>query len=332
MISQGVIRLRGADVPTETREIDLAKLQFYADNPRIYSLVRAGGAVPTQEEIHRELLEHDHVKVLIEDIRSNGGLMDPLIVRGSDFVVLEGNSRLAAIKHLAKGDVIKWARVRCTILPGDIDESLVFALLGQYHVKGKKDWAPYEKAGFLYRRFKEHKLDLSVVAQELGIGKEANRLVEVYEFMLSKEEPKERWSYYDEYLKSRKISKVRKDVASFDDFVVGQVRSSAIPSAMALRDRLPVICASTNKTLKRYVEGVLDFEEAYERAVEAGGESFELRKLKAFRQWLAKKETEDDVLLSGKPIRDVIKYELGAIEKRTKKLLAHIEAKEKSKG
>jgi hypothetical protein len=328
-ISRGVIRLRGIDIQTETREIEHSKLKFYTDNPRIYSLVRAGGADPTQEEIYKELLELEHVKVLIDDIRNNGGLMDPLVVRDGDMVVLEGNSRLAAIKFLTKADVVKWARVRCTVLPANIDEALVFALLGQYHVKGKKDWAPFEKAGFLYRRFKEHNIELSVVARELGIGvNEAKRLVEVYEFMQTKDEPKDRWSFYDEYLKSRKIAKVREDVASFDDFVVEQVRSKAIPSAMMLRDRLPVICAAKNKTLKRYVDGLLDFEEAYERAVEAGGESYELKKLKTFRQWLAKTETEDDVLSASKAVRDAIKYELNNIEKRAKKLADLVEAKD----
>ena len=37
-------------------------------------------------------------------------------------------------------------------------------------IKGKKDWLPYERAGFLYRRHKHHAIPLTVVAQELGIS------------------------------------------------------------------------------------------------------------------------------------------------------------------
>jgi ParB-like nuclease domain len=108
------------------------------------------------------------LKALIHDISDNGGLIDPLVVRDKDFVVLEGNSRLAAYRFLASKDPIKWAKAKCTILPADIDEKLVFALLGQYHVKGKKDWVPYEKAGFLYRRHKQQKVVLSTIAAELS--------------------------------------------------------------------------------------------------------------------------------------------------------------------
>ena len=274
----GSIRLRGLDIPTETREIEQRKLRFYPDNPRIYSLVRANGEVPDQDEICRQLLEHDHVKELKEDIVANGGLIDPLIVRAGDLVVLEGNSRLAAYRFLARQNAIRWGIVRCTVLPADIDEKLVFALLGQYHIKGKKDWAPYEKAGFLYRRYKTHSLELSAVALELGIpANEAKHLVEVYEFMIAhKEDERDRWSYYDEYLKSNRVKKAREEHANFDTFIVKEIRSGNIPKAMDLRDKLPTICAASSKILKRYVEGKVGFSEAYEDTVDIGGENIAL--------------------------------------------------------
>ena len=44
----------------------------------------------------------DHVKGLVHSIRTHGGLIDPVLVRDTDYVVLEGNSRLAAYRLLAK--------------------------------------------------------------------------------------------------------------------------------------------------------------------------------------------------------------------------------------
>ena len=108
-IEHGVLRIRGNDIPTETRDIDQSKLQFYVDNPRIYSLVRTNAHVPDQDEILKQLLEHEHVRILKEDIAANDGLIDPLIVRDGDLVVLEGNSRLAACRFLARRDPIRWA-------------------------------------------------------------------------------------------------------------------------------------------------------------------------------------------------------------------------------
>jgi hypothetical protein len=275
---KGTIRIRGMDVPTETLFLDQKKLRFYVDNPRIYSLVRPNGHLPDQEEILKQLLQLEHVKILKEDIVANDGLIDPIIVRAGDFVVLEGNSRLAAYRFLATKNPIKWAHVRCTVLPADIDEKLVFALLGQYHVKGKKDWAPYEKAGFLYRRHREHNLELSIVADEVGMGhKEAKHLVGVYEFMIDHDDTDSaRWSYYDEYLKSTKIKRARDEFAKFDAFIVEQVKSGGIPKAVELRDKLPVICAGPAKILKRFAEGTTAFDDAYEAAVDAGGENYAL--------------------------------------------------------
>jgi hypothetical protein len=319
---RGHLRIRGVDIPTETRDIAVGELNFYVDNPRIYSLVRVNGHVPNQDEILSQLLENEHVRILKEDIASNDGLIDPLIVRDGDLVVLEGNSRLAACRFLASRDPLKWATVRCTVLPADIDEKLVFALLGQYHIKGKKDWAPYEKAGFLYRRHKEHSIELSTVAEELGISqKEARHLVSVYEFMIEHDDTnRDRWSYYDEYLKSAKIKKARDEYAAFDELVVDQIKSGQIPKAMDLRDKLPTICAGPAKILKRFVEGTVTFNDAHESAVDAGGENYALKKLRRFRDWLALSDTEDDLLDANKQVRDKMLFETREIEKRARKL------------
>lgn len=329
---KGSIRIRGADVTTMTQDIEQKRLNFYVDNPRIYSLIRAGGKMPDQDEIYKELLVHEHVRELISDIEANGGLMDPVIVRDGDFVVLEGNSRLAACRFLASKDALKWGKVRCTLLPSSIDEKLVFALLGQYHVKGKKDWAPFEKAGFLYRRFKEHQLELSSVAAELGIPSgEARHLVAVYEFMVKhKDTDRDKWSYYDEYLKSAKIRKVREEYSNFDELIVEKIKTGDIPKAVELRDRLPVICTSSTKTIKKFIDGKANFADAYEIAVDAGGENYALRKIKKFREWLAQVDVEDDIIEANKQVRDSLHFQLKEIEKRAKKLKDLLE-KEKTK-
>lgn len=325
----GTLRLRGIDVPTVTRDIPYTALQFYVDNPRIYSFVRADGYLPNQAEILKRLQALEHVRELVQDIQANGGLIDPIIVRDGDMVVLEGNSRLAAYHYLAGQNQHRWGMVRCTLLPADIDEKLVYALLAQYHVKGKKDWAPYEKAGFVYRRFMDQQVDLPVVATEIGLTKdEAKHLIAVYQFMIDHgDQDREHWSYYDELLKSRKIRKAREEVPGFDSFIVGEVQASRIGKAMDLRDKLPTICAANPKILKRYMAGTWDFSEAHEVAVTAGGENHALNKLKRFRNWLVAASTADDLVEAPKTIRDSMQYELKEIEKKAKKLKDVLEQK-----
>lgn len=326
--------IRGTTVPTVTRQVPIRELNFYPDNPRIYSIVVVDGAKPTQGDILERLQAMEHVRQLVQDIKANGGLIDPLIVRDGDMVVLEGNSRLAAYRHLAAGGDVRWAAATCTILPADIDDKLVFALLAQYHVKGKKDWAPYEKAGFIYRRFKEQHVDLQQAAPELGLTKdEARHLVNVYQFMIDHDDrDPAHWSYYDEFLKSRKIKKARDEVAGFEDFIVAEVKSGTLGKAMDLRDKLPVICAGNAKILRRYMTGVYTFAEAHEDAVVAGGEHPALNRLKRFRKWVTEITTEDDLVDAPKAIRDVMQYELKLIEAKARKLKDLLEKKKSQIG
>ena len=68
-------------VPATTQLLKQSTLKFYADNPRVYSVVRANGKVPTQDEIQEQLSELDDVRELRDEILRNGGLLEPLTVR-----------------------------------------------------------------------------------------------------------------------------------------------------------------------------------------------------------------------------------------------------------
>jgi hypothetical protein len=281
--------IRGKEIPVTNQQLEQAKLRFFVDNPRVYSIIHGNGRVPGQEEIQERLLQMEHVKVLVYDIELNGGLIEPLIVRDATFEVFEGNSRLAAYRALAKRDPVKWGYVKCTVLPADIDEALVFALLGQFHIKGKKDWAPYEQAGFLYRRYKYHHADLKTLGCEIGISlKLVTHLVETYEFMVQNDEDDiNRWSYYDEYLKSIKIRHARERYPELDKLIIKKIKSEEIARAVDLRAQLPVICSSP-KVLGKFVAGSRDFEDAYEAAVESGGDTAHVKTVKKFREWVTR--------------------------------------------
>src|ERR1051326_3293104 len=98
------LTVRKQEIPVTTKYLLQTSLKFFPENPRIYSLVRSDGKEPTQPQIYDRLLEQEHVKQLVQDIRRNGGLIEPLLVRDGSMEVLEGNSRLAAYRYLAKTD------------------------------------------------------------------------------------------------------------------------------------------------------------------------------------------------------------------------------------
>ena len=311
--------IRGVDVPVQTTMLRQADLCFFVDNPRVYSILRSNGGEPSQADIEKRLLEMDHVKALLHDIRRDGGLTDPVIVRAGSLEVLEGNSRLAAYRALAKNDPIKWGEMKCKLLPEDLDEKLIFALLGQYHIKGKKDWAPFEQAGFLYRRAKNHDIESAQLAREIGLSKQkVEHLVATYQLMLDHDESDTaRWSYYDEYLKSRPVRKARLEQPGFDNLVVEKIKSGEIARAVDVRDRLPVIC-SAPKALKKFANRTSDFEEAHGQAVDLGADSTPYKKVAAFRRWLAKPEVAEALSRTQGETRNKIEFELDKLARRLK--------------
>jgi hypothetical protein len=321
------LMIRDNNVPIEVGFVNQSKMRFFIDNPRVYSVLRSNTDPPDQQDIEEALLNMDHVKNLIQDIKLNGGLIDPVIIRpiqGKEktFEVLEGNSRLAAYRALVKDDGVKWSLMKCSILPEGIEESLIFALLGQYHIKGKKDWVPYEQAGFLFRRFKNHHVDLETLAKEIGLKiNEVKQLIATYQFMVThNDNQRDRWSHYDEYLKSHKIKKAREQFDNFDNFIVDQIKRKKIPKAVDIRDKLKVVCSASPKVLRKFINGRYDLEDAYEIACDSGGDNHAFKRLNKYRQWIGKSETESVLLKSEGPVRDKIKFELDRIYRRTNTL------------
>lgn len=317
--------IRGKRIPVVAKEVPQHELKFYLENPRLYSLVRGNGDEPTEDEIEERLLQMEHVKQLVQAIQLNGGLIDPVIVRGGDMVVLEGNSRLAAYRSLARKDPMKWGRMKARILPSDISPGDVFALLGEYHIHGKTNWAPFEQAGFLYRRHKMQGVSIEVLSKEINLSKnQINHLIAVRDFMLEHGEHEiNRWSYYDEYLKSRKIGSARADYPEMDELIVKKIRSSEIPTAMELRDGLKSICQAGGKTLSRFVDGRLNFEQACDSAFQKGASDVTVQKLSRFRVWLYEAETVDD-LVDQTNRRPQFLYELEHIQKQCTKLIKRL--------
>jgi len=321
--TEGTLTLCGKEVPVRTGFLPQANLRFYPDNPRVYSIVSAGEEEPPQAVIEERLAAMDHVKQLVQSIRANGGLTDPLIVRDGDFVVLEGNSRLAAYRLLARLDPIKWGNVKCTILPKDIDEDMVFALLGEYHIIGKKDWAPYEQAGYLYRRHTVHGVEPARMAQEMGLAtKRVAQLIRVYEFMVEhKDNDVSRWSYYEEYLRHNPIKKAREAFPELDKVVVKKIKAGEIPRAIDVREKLTYIAAAGGKVLTAFVSGERDFEHSYDRAVARGVDNTWYKRLHKFRSQIAEPETAEDLLGMTDDHRKKCVFELKKIKQAVEGLL-----------
>ncbi|HUT03241.1 MAG TPA: ParB N-terminal domain-containing protein [bacterium] len=320
--NQDTMTLRGKEIEVTVGFLLQVELKFYPENPRIYSIISADDRQATQDQIEEALKAMDHVRQLAQSIKANGGLTDPLLVRKGDLVVLEGNSRLAAYRMLFVQDPLRWGKVKCKLLPHNIAEKDVFALLGEYHIIGKKDWAPYEQAGYLYRRHKRHGVSPTTMGRELGLsGKKVEQLIAVYAFMVDHEENDvKRWSYYEEYLKCRAIGRAREAYPRIDQVVVKKIKNREIPRAVDIRDKLKAIVKS-NRALRDFIHEKKDFEQAYESAQTRGVGNVCYGKLLRFRTWLADAERVEDMDEMEEQIQAKCKFELRKIEKRCNGLL-----------
>jgi len=322
------ITLRGEEIPVRVGYLTQAELKFYPENPRVYTILSAGTKEPTQQEIEIQLLARDNVKQLVQSIKANGGLTDPVFVLDGSNIVIEGNSRLAAYRALARSNPIQWGKIKCKVLPKEIDEDKIFSLLGEYHIIGKQDWIPYEQAGYLYRRCIFHKVKPELIAKDLGLTEsKVNHLIGVYTFMVANEDnAPDRWSYYDEYMKSSKIKKIRKKYPEFDEIVVQKIKSQEIPKAIDVREGLKKIANSNDKIVKSFINGKADFQESMEHAISGGSDTNCYQKIQKFRLWFVDPKTRKEVSNMSEQVTKKCIYELKKIKQGLEFLLNRLDA------
>jgi hypothetical protein len=322
-----VMMIGGQTIEVSREDLPQSRLRFYEANPRIFSIVRRGSRTASQSELQSALLAMEHVKVLIQDIQRNGGLIEPIYVKRGTNEVIEGNSRLAAYRALAEKDPVKWGKIPSIVLPEGFPDALTFGLLAQLHVRGKKDWAKYEQAGFLQRRFHGQGVDIPTLVNETGLTqREIKHLIDTYDFMTSvKDDDVTHWSHYDEFRKSRKMRNACDSYPTLEDVVVRLIKTDTSFRAVDVRDRLPIICQGPKRVLKRFSEGTLPFEDAYEKAVEGGADNSALRRLTKLRHWLADPETVRLLTNATDADLDKMAFELDKLKTRTNQVHAMVD-------
>jgi len=163
----------------EFRKVETEKILFDAKNPRL-----GGGSIKkSQPQLQEVLMEEPHfANLLIESFLANGFIeYEPLVVRqsGENYVVIEGNRRLAAVKHiLSHSDQYSPAIVRhlrevpVLIFHQKADsthQKEVRTYLGIRHLQGYREWPAESKAIFLDQNIKS-KADLKRIKSEFAIG------------------------------------------------------------------------------------------------------------------------------------------------------------------
>lgn len=175
------------DVLHEVVHIDTLRLD--PDNPRIRFQFQYGTrAKPRNAEELSEIVRaqpgYEHLQ---KQIRKQGGIHDPLIVR-HDGRIVEGNTRFAVVSFLAKPDrsAKQWVRVPVMRLAKDVAEKTVQLLMADYHIAGKTTWRPAAQADQIYRLIKENGASQEEVADATRMTvKKVEQYLEAYKYLLN---------------------------------------------------------------------------------------------------------------------------------------------------
>jgi hypothetical protein len=168
-----------AQAPPEQWMIEVEDLFLDQRNPRVVM-----GDRPSQLDLAKYLYEREALDELVTSLIENGYFVEePLvaIIEDDQYVVVEGNRRLAALKMLLDPklrlevgaidwpDLTRAQRNRLSPVPVVVyaDRSSVMAFLGYRHITGAKKWAPYQKSRFV-AQLVEMGHDLSHIEDLIG--------------------------------------------------------------------------------------------------------------------------------------------------------------------
>jgi len=322
--TQKIIRIDGKNINATEQDVPHNNLKYYPENPRIKSIIEAEfGGSPSQQQIESKMKSLEHVKELRRSIIANGGLLEPIIVKGN--VVLEGNSRLAAYRMLSESDPIKWGNIRAIVLPDNVTEDQIFSMLGTLHIVGKTPWSPYEQAAYLKRRIASSRKPIEAIADELGIKKSsAVTYIETLELMLDNNDTEpSKWSYYHELKKNGSISKADKNYPqlNINDTIVERIKNNEYNDAQEIR-LVGKIMGGSGETAQEaiigYIEGDLSLQEGVELVESASKMSNILTKISAITHTLIK---EKETIISNLPSDPSLKFNLQNLRQQINNLI-----------
>lgn len=197
--------LRGRRQPVSLSNLYLDPNNFrFADNREYYPVAAEDVFKTEVQRVTQTLVagkSQEHIQDLIASIKENGWLdIDPILVekrQSGKFLVVEGNRRVATLKHLqrqyqdgatrlGKLDVALFSKVP-VVLYEAADDRQHMVMMGLHHISGKRRWPAINRALALKRLRDQFNGDADAVCRALGISKQdfnrsvrALSLVEAY--------------------------------------------------------------------------------------------------------------------------------------------------------
>lgn len=263
----------GQKIQTKIEDTDIFKLNYWKENPRVNAIIKQklGGKDISNNDIEKLLWDEvDSVKDLYQDIEKHGGLIDEILVR--DNIVLEGNSRLCAYRHLYRkaerkndeDEMLKWSYIRARIIPVETSNEVVFSILGTWHIKGKTQWDTYEKAAYFKRMNIDYGYSLKNIADSISqTEKFVKDHIEAHDLMVENDVyTLEKFSYFYELVKNKKIKELATKDSTIIPNTIQAIKEDRFKRGDEIRDLHKVL--KDKKAKKEFFDGKVVFNEALE--------------------------------------------------------------------
>jgi hypothetical protein len=297
--------IAGEKFQVEITKLHHNNLVFWEDNPRIFNKIRRDHEETPigQEEIKSFFIRKvPSARDLMADIKTAGGVNEELFVQKDsetqNYKVFEGNTRLAAVKHILEeslGSISDYLPV--AILPDDMGQAEINAIVGQAHLVGKKEWDSYEAKSFIYREYDyrmkqndrdEREVIASLNKEFLVKTSEVTNAVKAFSFIEKydlEDSPLSyrKFVYIEEYCKSKIIQDCAEvfnnkqmanaagiqisDDHAFDKMYIAQLKRDKTAKAVDIRDYLKNISNAAKNGNYEPIKSLLEDKATIEDAV-----------------------------------------------------------------
>jgi len=149
-------------------ELEVESISYDHENPRIKMALEKYGELNAERisfalKSATENGSKSSYTSLRDSILASRGIMAPItvIVRNGQHICIDGNTRLAIYKELAKTDNRKdvdWSRIKATVLD-NCEQSDIEKIRVSAHLVGSREWPAYEKARYLHYLRNEEFMD-----------------------------------------------------------------------------------------------------------------------------------------------------------------------------
>ena len=235
----------GQKIKAEYEELDIFKLHFDPQNPRVGSVLKRHSDEVSDEFIDKQLWNKNQTHQLFKDIEMAGGLLDPIIVYQGK--VLEGNTRLCCYRHLYEEadqrNKQKWRHISCKVILEHLSPKQIHMMLCNFHIVRKNEWDTYEKGNYLTKMIEEDDLDYEYVSKITHLSVPDIRYhIKAFKIMVEEKDTNiKRYSHYLETCKNQKIQALKKTDPEIEKKIITAIKTNRFKDAKDVR-KVPVIC------------------------------------------------------------------------------------------